>query len=72
MFQHGEENLPKGEDGFPILDETIDLMDTWGAMEKLVDVGLVRAIGLSNFNSKQVVNKQNFQEFYVNFKIKFI
>ena len=69
MFQHGEENLPKGEDGFPILDETIDLMDTWGAMEKLVDMGLVRAIGLSNFNSKQVVNKQNFSRILCKLKI---
>ena len=55
MFQHGEENLPKDEEGQLILDETLDLMDTWGAMEKLVDLGLVRAIGLSNFNSKQVL-----------------
>ena len=44
---------PKDGEGNFRLAEEIELTDTWKAMEKLVDKGLCKSIGLSNFNSKQ-------------------
>ena len=45
---------PKHEDGSFRYADDIEIVDTWRAMEKLVQKGLVKAIGLSNFNSKQM------------------
>ncbi|MFT7808974.1 Alcohol dehydrogenase-like [Arapaima gigas] len=52
-FQQGDVPFPKKEDG-TILYDSIDYKLTWAAMERLVEKGLVKAIGLSNFNSRQI------------------
>lgn len=49
----GDEKFPKNPDGSMKYD-AVPPIETWRAMEKLVDEGLVRYIGLSNFNSQQV------------------
>lgn len=45
--------LPKNEDDVLQLSD-VDYLDTYKAMEKLVKLGLVRSIGVSNFNSEQL------------------
>ncbi|XP_055324158.1 aldo-keto reductase family 1 member B1-like [Sitodiplosis mosellana] len=51
---HDDETVwPKNADGTQETND-VDYLETWRAMEKLVDLGLVKSIGLSNFNSEQV------------------
>ncbi|XP_021128957.1 aldo-keto reductase family 1 member A1 isoform X1 [Anas acuta] len=52
-FERGDNLFPKNPDGTMRYDYT-DYKDTWKAMEKLVEKGLAKAIGLSNFNSRQI------------------
>ena len=47
-FQPGDEHDPRDENGDVIYDESLTLLDTWRAMENLVDRGKCRAIGLSD------------------------
>jgi alcohol dehydrogenase (NADP+) len=47
-FQPGDEHDPRDQNGNVIYDRGVTLLDTWGAMESLVDRGRCRAIGLSD------------------------
>jgi alcohol dehydrogenase (NADP+) len=47
-FQPGDEQDPRDEKGNVIYDQGVSLVDTWKAMESLVDQGRCRAIGLSD------------------------
>ncbi|XP_040852841.1 aldo-keto reductase family 1 member C15-like isoform X8 [Ochotona curzoniae] len=49
----GDELIPMDDKGQFILD-TVDLRDTWEALEKCKDAGLTKSIGVSNFNHKQL------------------
>ncbi len=47
-FQPGDDQDPRDENGNIIYDRGVTLLDTWRAMESLVDHGKCRAIGLSD------------------------
>jgi diketogulonate reductase-like aldo/keto reductase len=47
-FQSGDDQDPRDEAGNTIYDDGVTLSQTWGALERLVDEGKCRAIGLSD------------------------
>jgi aldehyde reductase len=47
-FQPGDDQDPRDQNGNVIYDQGVTLLDTWRAMETLVDHGKCRAIGLSD------------------------
>jgi len=47
-FKPGDEQDPRDENGDVVYDKGVTLLDTWSAMEDLVDRGRCRAIGLSD------------------------
>jgi len=52
-FQPGDEQDPRDANGNVIYDKGVTLLDTWRALECLVDEGKCKAIGLSNVSLDQ-------------------
>ncbi|XP_036616589.1 1,5-anhydro-D-fructose reductase-like [Trichosurus vulpecula] len=62
-LQAGDDDLATDQNGMNIASE-IDYLDTWEAMEDLLSEGLVKAIGVSNFNHEEIerlLNKPDLQ-----------
>src|SRR5271170_808760 len=54
-FQPGDNYEPRDQDGKIIYDDGVTLLETWRAMESLVDKGKCRAIGLSDLALETLV-----------------
>jgi len=55
---HGEELFPRNSRG-ELIYTNDHYLETWKVMESLVDKGLCKSIGLSNFNSRQIDEVMN-------------
>jgi aldehyde reductase len=53
-FQPGDEQDPRDQNGNVVYDDGVTLLDTWRAMESLVDHGKCRAIGLSDISLNEL------------------
>ena len=53
-FQPGDDQDPRDQNGNVIYDQGVTLLDTWKAMESLVDHGKCRAIGLSDISLNEL------------------
>jgi alcohol dehydrogenase (NADP+) len=54
-FQPGDEQDPRDQEGNILYDRDVTLLETWGAMESLVDRGRCRAIGLSDITLDKLI-----------------
>ena len=54
-FQPGDDHDPRDQNGNVLYDSGVTLLDTWRAMESLVDRGRCRAIGLSVIGLKELL-----------------
>jgi diketogulonate reductase-like aldo/keto reductase len=53
-FQPGEEQDPRDENGRVIYDKGVTLLQTWNALERLVDEGHCKSIGLSDITLEKL------------------
>jgi diketogulonate reductase-like aldo/keto reductase len=53
-FKPGDEQDPRDENGQVIYDPGVTLIETWGALERLVDDGQCKAIGLSDISLEKL------------------
>jgi diketogulonate reductase-like aldo/keto reductase len=53
-FRPGDEQDPRDEHGQVIYDSGVTLVDTWRALERLVDEGQCKSIGLSDINLEKL------------------
>jgi alcohol dehydrogenase (NADP+) len=53
-FQPGDDQDPRDQNGNVLYDHDVTLLDTWKAMESLVDHGKCRAIGLSDITLNEL------------------
>jgi len=53
-FQPGNDQDPRDQNGNVVYDQEVTLLDTWRAMETLVDHGRCRAIGLSDLGLNEL------------------
>lgn len=53
-FHPGDEQDPRDERGQVIYDSGVTLLDTWGALERLVDDGHCKSIGLSDISLQKL------------------
>lgn len=51
-YQEAGDTLFPKNDKDELIFSNVDYVDTWKAMEDLVDIGITKSIGVSNFNSK--------------------
>ena len=63
-FQPGDDQDPRDQNGNVLYDRDVTLLDTWKAMETLVDLGKCRAIGLSDITLDKLKPIYEFANFF--------